>query len=119
MLAREVGSICLGYTSFRNEALASWVAPIPFLRHPLNRLRTFSRDRYGAFLSPRSFRALIAAACSDRLRNRVELPTYLAQLDEETDFRGLVNSLVWLLKKRVPLGHRIQELRRAGMLSEG
>src|SRR5690242_14309784 len=49
MLAREVGSICLGYPSYRNELLPSWVAPIPFLRHPLNRLRTFSRDRYGAF----------------------------------------------------------------------
>ena len=118
MLAREVGSICLGYTSYRNELLASWVAPIPFLRHPLNRLRTFSRDRYGAFLAPRSFRALIAAACSDRLRNRVGLQTYLSQLDEETDFRGVTNSLVWLLKKRVPLGHRIRELQRAGMLSE-
>lgn len=116
MLAREVGSICLGYTSYWNELLASWVAPIPFLRHPLNRLRTFSRDRYGAFLAPRSFRALIAAACSDRLRERVGLATYLAQLDEEKD--GLVISLLWLLKKRVPLGHRIRELHRAGMLSE-
>ena len=118
VLAREVGSICLGYTSYRNELLASWVAPIPFLRHPLNRLRTFSRDRYGALLAPRSFRALIAAACSDRLRERVGLATYLSQLDEETDFRGVTNSLVWLLKKRVPLGHRIRELQRAGMLPE-
>ena len=118
VLAREVGSICLGYTSYRNELLASWVAPIPFLRHPLNRLRTFSRDRYGAFLAPRSFRALIAAACSDRLRERVGLATYLSQLDEETDFRGVTNSLVWLLKKRVPLGHRIRELQRAGMLPD-
>jgi hypothetical protein len=118
MLAREVGAICLGYTSYRNELLASWVAPIPFLRNPLNRLRTFSRDRYGAFLAPRSFRALIAAACSDRLRNRVGLATYLSQLDEGTDFPGVVHTLVWLLKKRVPLGHRIRELRRAGMLSE-
>lgn len=118
MLAREVGSFCLGYTSYRNELLASWVAPIPFLRNPLNRLRTFSRDRYGAFLAPRSFRAMIAAACSDRLFNRVGLATYLAQLDEDTDFPGIVHTLVWLLKKRVPLGHRIRELRRAGMLSD-
>jgi hypothetical protein len=118
VLAREVGSICLGYTSYRNELLASWVGPIPFLRNPLNRLRTFSRDRYGAFLAARPFRALIAAACSDRLRNRVGLDTYLAQLDEDTDFPGIVHSLVWLLKKRVPLGHRIRELRRAGMLSD-
>ena len=119
MLAREVGSICLGYISYRNELLASWVAPIPFLRYPLNRLRTFSRDRYGAFLAPRSFRALIAAACSDRLRNRVGLETYLSQLDEDTDFPEVADSIVWLFKKRVPLGHRIRELHRAGMLSEG
>lgn len=118
MLAREVGSFCLGYTSYRNELLASWVAPIPFLNHPLNRLRTFSRDRYGAFLAPRSFRALIAAACSDRLRNRVGLAMYLHQLDGDPDARGVANSIVWLFKKRVPLGHRIRELRRAGLLSE-
>jgi hypothetical protein len=117
-LAREVGSICLGYTSYRTELLTSWVAPIPFLRNPLNRLHTFSRDRYGAFLAPRSFRAMIAAACSDRLFNRVGLAPYYAQLDEETDFRSVVHSLVWLLKRRVPLGHRIRELRRAGMLSD-
>jgi len=30
LLAREVGSICLGHTSFRNELLKSFVAPVRF-----------------------------------------------------------------------------------------
>jgi len=119
VLAREVGSISLGHTSYRNELLASWVAPIPFLSGPLNHLRTFSRDRYGAFLAPRSFRAMIVAASGDRLRDRVDLETYFAQLDEETDSSGLLSSIIWLFKKRVPLAHRVQELRRAGMLRAG
>jgi hypothetical protein len=119
VLAREVGSICLGYTSYRNELLTSSVAPIPFLSGPLNHLRTFSRDRYGALLAPRSFRALIVAASGDRLRNRVDLEAYFAQLDEERDSAGFLASLVWVFKRRVPLAHRVQELRRAGMLKSG
>ena len=119
VLAREVGSICLGYTSYSNELLKSWVAPIPFLSGPLNHLRTYSRDRYGAFLAPRSFRALIVAASGDRLRDRVDFKTYLAQLDRDAESEGLVAWTVWLLKKRVPLAHRVRELRRAGMLTAG
>jgi hypothetical protein len=115
VLARELGAICLGHTSYRSELLASSVAPIPFLRCPLNHLRTYSRDRYGAFLAPRSFRALIVAAAGDRLRNRVNLPLFLAQLDEERS-SGLIASVLWLFKRRVPLAYRIQQLRRAGLL---
>jgi hypothetical protein len=118
VLAREVGAICLGHTSYRSELLASSVAPIPFLRGPLNHLRTYSRDRYGAFLAPRSFRALIVAASGDRLRNRVDLAAFFAQLDEERS-SGLIASVLWLFKRRVPLAYRVQELRRAGLLDTG
>jgi len=118
VLAREIGAICLGHTSYGSELLASSVAPIPFLRGPLNHLRTYSRDRYGAFLAPRSFRALIVVAAGDRLRNRVDLETFVAQLDEERS-SGLIASVLWLFKRRVPLAYRVQELRRAGLLDTG
>jgi hypothetical protein len=62
------------------------------------------------------FRALIAASSGDRLRDRVDLEAYFTQLDEERDSEGLVCAVIWLFKKRVPLAHRVQELRRAGML---
>jgi hypothetical protein len=117
VLAREVGSICLGYTSYRNELLASSVKPIPFLSCPLNHVRTYSRDRYGAFLAPHSFRALVVAASGDPLCKRISLESYLKQLDEEmASSSGVLTSIAWLFSKRVPLAHRVQELRRAGML---
>jgi hypothetical protein len=114
-LAREVGSICLGHTSYRNELLKSAVAPLPFLSSPLHQLRTYSRDRYGAWLAPHAVRALIVAASGDRLRSRVDLVAYFAQLDEGAE-KGFWTSVVWLFRRRVPLAHRVQQLRRAGLL---
>jgi hypothetical protein len=118
VLAREIGAICLGHTSYRSDLLASSVAPIPFLRGPLHHLRTYSRDRYGAFLAPRSFRALIVASSGDRLRDRVDLEAFLRQLDEERE-TGVAAFVIWLFKRRVPLAYRVQELRRAGLLPAG
>jgi len=114
-LAREVGSICLGHTSFRAELLRSSVAPIPFLRGPLHQITTYSCDRYGALLAPRATRALIVAACGDRMQKRVDLDAYFAQLDERAE-EGFWDSIVWLFRRRVPLAHRVRELRRAGLL---
>jgi hypothetical protein len=116
-IAREVGSICLGHTSFGSELLKWSVAPFPFLRTPLHTIRTYSCDRYGAFLAPRAIRAVIVAASGDRLRNRVDLDAYLAQLDEESE-TGWWASLIRLFIKRVPLAYRVQELRRAGLLTK-
>jgi hypothetical protein len=116
VLAREVGSICLGHTSYVNELLASSVAPFPFLRGPLNRLRTYSRDRYGAYLAPSSLRAMIVEAAGDPLYLHVDPESYLSQLDEEVKASRAFDSIVWLFLKRVPLAHRVMELRRAGML---
>lgn len=115
VLAREVGSICLGYTSRKNDLLASLVAPIPFLRAPLNQVRTLSRDRYGAFLAPTALRALVAAASGDRLLSRVNIEAYLAQVDATTKY-GFLALMNRLLQRNVPLAFRIRELRSAGIL---
>lgn len=115
VLAREMGSICLGYASYRSEMLGSFVAPIPFLRAPLNHIKTYSRDRYGALLAPRAIRALIVVASGDRLRNEVNLDMYLKQLDEIKE-HGFWISAIWPLRKTVPLAYRVRELRRANML---
>ena len=115
VLAREVGSICLGYTSLINDLLTSFVAPIPFLRAPLNQVRTLSRDRFGAFLAPTAIRALMAAASGDRLLARVDVEAYLAQVDA-TARPGFIPLVSRLLNKKVPLALRIRELRDAGIL---
>jgi Zn-dependent protease with chaperone function len=117
VIAREIGHICLGHTSFANELLESIVAPIPFLRGPLSQFRTYSCDRYGAFLAPSAIRAVIVVATGDRLRDHVSLDAYLAQLDEGIA-EGWVTRLLGLTRKRVPLAHRVLELRRAGLLTK-
>jgi len=117
MIARQIGNICLGYTRFASELLKSFVAPVPFLRGPLGQFRTYSCDRYGAFLAPRAIRAVIVAATGDQLRNHVNLDAYLAQLDEGMP-KGWLTSLLGLTRKRVPLANRVLELRRAGLLTK-
>jgi hypothetical protein len=115
-LARELGAICLGHTSFRSELLKSFVAPFPFLSGPLRTVKTYSCDRYGALLAPRAIRAVLVAATGDRLRNRVNLNAYLIQLDQHAE-ATLWTSMIRLISKRVPLAHRVRELRRAGLLA--
>jgi hypothetical protein len=114
-LAREVGSICLGHTSHLSDVLASSVAPFPFLRLPLHHVRTLSRDRYGAALAPHALRALIVPAAGDRLLHRIDIDDYFAQVDAMVD-SGFIARAERLLKKDVPLGIRVRELRRAGIL---
>jgi hypothetical protein len=116
-LARELGGICLGHTSFRSELLKFSVAPFPFLRGPLQTVKTYSCDRYGALLAPRAIRAVIVAATGDRLQSRFNLDAYLAQLDESVE-KGISVSMIRLVSKRVPLARRVQELRRAGLLTK-
>lgn len=117
MIARQVGNICLGHTRFTSELLKSFVAPVPFLRGPLGQFWTYSCDRYGAFLAPRAIRAVIVAATGDQLRNHVNLDAYLSQIDEEIS-GGWLALVLGLTRKRVPLAHRVLELRRAGLLTK-
>ena len=114
-LAREVGSIASATrVSGRSCWRRSW-RPSPVLRGPLHEIRTYSRDRYGAVLAPRALRALLVTASGDRLLHRIDVEAYFAQLDQETE-GGVWNSIIWLLRKRVPLAHRVEQLRRAGLL---
>ncbi len=115
-LAREVGSICLGYVSLRNEMLSSFVARIPLLRWPVNHIRAFSRDRYGAFLAPSALRALMSEATGERLRARVNPDAYFTQL-ERTPRPGFWTFLYSLFRPKLPLTFRVRELRRAGLLA--
>jgi hypothetical protein len=115
-LGREVGSICLDHTRLRQGLLSTFVAPFPCLRGPLHEIRTYSRDRYGAVLAPRALRAHMVTASGDRLLKRIDVDAYFAQLDQGAE-GGFWNSIIWLLRKRVPLAHRVEQLRRAGLLS--
>lgn len=115
-LAREVGAICLGHAAVSQELLESFVSPFPFLRAPLHHMRTYSCDRYGAFLAPCALRALLAEASGERLRSRVDADAYFRQLDGTAPL-GRWRSIMLLIRARVPLAYRVRELRRAGLLT--
>lgn len=114
-LAREVGAICLGHAAIGQELLESFVSPFPFLRAPLHHMRTYSCDRYGAFLAPCALRALLAEASGERLRSRVNPDAYFRQLDRTAPL-GRLRSLLILIRTKIPLAYRVRELRRAGLL---
>lgn len=115
-LAREVGAICLGYANTERELLESFVSPFPFLKAPLFHMRTYSCDRYGAFLAPCALRALLSEASGERLRSRVNADAYFRQLDRAAK-PGVLSTLLPLVRMKIPLAHRVRELRRAGLLT--
>lgn len=111
-----MGAICLGYAAAGHELLESFVAPMPFLRAPLLHMRTYSCDRYGAFLAPCALRALLSQASGDRLRSRVNPDAYFRQLDRAAP-PGRLRLLLLLIRAEIPLAYRVRELRRAGLLT--
>ena len=78
-LAHELGAIRLNQTAVWNEMLLTYVSTLKWFRNPLERVRTLSRDRYGATLSPTGFRGLLINAVGRRLMDHVNIEEYLAQ----------------------------------------
>ena len=72
ILGRELGRIRLGYTRLWKEILLTYVLRIPYLNIPITRVRTYSCDRYGAFLAPAGVRGLIIAVSLSG-RNTIDL----------------------------------------------
>jgi hypothetical protein len=107
----ELGRIRLGHTSWLNEMLLTYIFIVPFLANPLRQLRTFSRDRYGAYLAPEGFRGLLFAASARRLLNCVNVEAYLKQAD---GYGGAwVKSAIYFYDVPSAL-RRVQELKSAG-----
>lgn len=107
----ELGRIRLGHTHWLDELLLTYIFVVPFLANPLRQLRTFSRDRYGAFLAPDGFRGLLFAATARRLLNDVNVDDYLKQADS---YGGAwVKSAIYFYDVPSAL-RRVQELRSAG-----
>jgi hypothetical protein len=77
----ELGRIRLGHTDWLDEMLLTYIFIVPFLANPLRQLRTFSRDRYGAYLAPDGFRGLLFVASARRFLYDVNVDDYLKQAD--------------------------------------
>jgi hypothetical protein len=111
VLAHELGAIRLNHTAVWNEMLLTYISSIKWLRSPLERVRTYSRDRYGAALSPTGFRGLLINAVGRRLMDQVDIPDYLAQ---ERRYGGFWSSVNVFFEARPQLFTRLRKLHDAG-----
>ncbi len=111
-LARELGRIQVGHTQWWDELLIVYVVRIPYLRNLLLHLRTYSNDRYGAFLAPEGVRGLLALASGRRMLPIVNMPDLLRQARE---FRGPWARLSELLEPRPHVLSRVAALYDAGL----
>jgi hypothetical protein len=111
LIAHELGAIRLNQTAVWNEMLLTYVSSIKWLRNPLERARTFSRDRYGAALTPTGFRGLLINAVGRRLMGQVNIPALIA---EERRYGGFWSGLNTFFEPRPQLFVRMRRLHRGG-----
>jgi hypothetical protein len=110
-LGRELGRIRLGHTRWIDELLIAYVARIPMLRNPLMHARTYSHDRYAAYLAPDSVRGLVVQASGHAMLKHMDVDGYLRQARE---VRGWWPRLAGLSRNSPYLALRIDALHRAG-----
>lgn len=111
IIGHELGAIRLKQTAVWNEMLLTYVSSIKWLRNPLERVRVFSRDRYGAALTPTGFRGLLINAVGRRLMNQVNIEDYLAQ---ERRYGGFWSGVNVFFEERPQVLTRIRRLHAAG-----
>ncbi|MBV8222392.1 MAG: hypothetical protein JO293_03460, partial [Candidatus Eremiobacteraeota bacterium] len=111
MLGHELGAIRLGHTAVNNEILLTYISAIKWLANPLERVRVFSRDRYGAHLAPKGFRGLLIFATGRRLMDDVNIEAYLEEMRRYGSIWSFVNTFV---EPRPQVLLRMQQLRAAG-----
>jgi hypothetical protein len=66
LLGHDLGAVRLTHTSVWNEMLLTYISALKWFRNPLERVRTYSRDRYGAALTPTGYRGLLINDSSPR-----------------------------------------------------
>jgi hypothetical protein len=111
IIGHELGAIRLNQTAVWNEMLLTYLSSIKWLRAPLERVRTFSRDRYGAALTPTGFRGLLISAIGRRLMDRVNVDAYIQEMRSYGGFWSGVNIF---FEARPQVFIRMNRLRKAG-----
>ncbi len=91
--------------------LLTYVSALKLFRNPLERVRTYSRDRYGAALTPTGFRGLLISATGRRLMDHVDIEDYLLQ---SRKYGGLWSNVNVLFEPEPQVFLRINQLRAAG-----
>ena len=113
LLARELGRLRLGHTEWLDDILLAYIIRIPVLRNPLMHVRTYSHDRYAAYLAPDSVRGLVALASGRRALSHVDVDIFLQEALEPHGWRARAASLTSNLPR---VAYRVQALARAGLL---
>jgi hypothetical protein len=111
LIGHELGAVRLNHTRVWNEMLLTYISSIRWLRNPLERVRTYSRDRYGAALTPTGFRGLLIDAIGRRLMDHVNLDAYFA---EERKYGGFWSSLNAFFDPKPQVLTRLRRLHDAG-----
>jgi hypothetical protein len=113
MLGRELGRIRLGHLKWWDEMLLAHVSNIPLIRAPLLRARTYSCDRYGAYLSESGLRELLAQVAGRKMLKHLNLREYI---DQACDYRGFWARVASMMNESPPLLWRAKALLDAGFL---
>jgi len=113
-IARELGKIRFGHTTWFDELLIAYVVRIPILRDPLQKIRVLSLDRYAASLIPDGLPGLLAFASGRLVMHNVNVPDYLAQVDKYAFVWGWVACVT---KKDLPAMLRVRALYKAGFFN--
>jgi hypothetical protein len=111
-LARELGAIRLGHTKWWNEILVAYIDRIPMLRNPLSHVRTFSRDRYGAFLTTQGLLTIVVLASGPKMLGSVNIEEYITQAERN---RGFWFWLSGMSRKLPSVSQRVAELNKSGL----
>ncbi len=79
LLGREYAHLKLGHYTLANLLSVMFVSPLPLLGSTLNRLRTYSCDRYGASVSPEGVAGLLFLVADRLSYQHVNVDRYLEQ----------------------------------------
>jgi hypothetical protein len=111
LLGHELGAIRLNHTAVWNEMLLTYISALKVFRNPLERVRTYSRDRYGAALSPTGFRGVLISATGRRLMDHVNVEEYFRQA---RTYGGLWANVNIFFEPKPQVLMRLKQLRAAG-----
>jgi len=115
VLGTELGRLHLRHTSLLNELLLSYISKVPLLRNPITEIRTYSRDRYGAFLAPDSFTGLVVLVSGRRSRKVINVKDLV---DQAMTYGGLWAWYVIFQRREPEAALRIKRLIDAGFFKD-
>jgi Zn-dependent protease with chaperone function len=114
ILGHEMGHIRLHHVSLWYQIAVAYSQRIPLLGQTLSRLREYSCDRHGAYLSPRGEKGLVLLASGRYTENDVNVHELVQQ---GRDLRGPWIGLAQLTRSHPFTVRRLERLYRLGLFA--